>query len=200
MRNENLEMVLKLFLNSKKAYAYDSKKLLSSIALKEVEELIEFFQTTENVKLHNLLELDHENNGLYTFDDLSIFFNLGSKAQLNKENYQTKGISIKLNEDQKQKLDFCAHNLDISRAKILEELVVSYSDSAYLNYLLGKHLQRGGQLNLENLIEELRTDAIELDEPNHVMWSLFKMRKISNDIENMAWQEFDRLNPQESMK
>jgi len=26
------------------------------------------------------------------------------------------------------------------------------------------------------------------------------MRKISNDIENMAWQEFDRLNPQESMK
>lgn len=61
-------------------------------------------------------------------------------------------------------------------------------------------MQRGGQLNLENLIEELRTDAIELDEPNHVMWSLFKMRKISNDIENMAWQEFDRLNPQESMK
>jgi hypothetical protein len=200
MRNESLEVVLQLFLNSKKAYAYDTKKLLNSVALQELEELIEFCQTTENVKLHNLLDLKHENNKSYTLDDLSNFFNLGRKAQLHKENYQTKGISIKLNEDQKQKLDFFAHNLNISRAKILEELVVSYSDSAYLTYLLSKHLQNEGHLNLESLIEELRADALELNEPNHAMWSLFKMRKINNDIEKMAWQEFDRLHPQELQK
>ena len=83
-----------------------------------------------------------------SIDGLSAFVELGLNTRINLEPNAMKGLSIKLSEDQNMILESVAIAIGKSKSKVLQEIVSSYIESAYLSYLKG--LYQIGDLNQEN--------------------------------------------------
>ena len=92
-----------------------------------------------------------------TFDDfiadksLNNFLTLGMNARINMEEKNSKSVSVKFTEQQKQLLDCVAKNLGQSRSKVIQELIKSYMNIAYSSYLSGLYLQ--GDLDMRHVFD-----------------------------------------------
>ena len=106
-----------------------------------VEDLFDFEDLEDFIKKHQATR------GM-SIDGLSTFVELGLNTRVNLEPDAMKGLSIKISEDQNMILESVANALGKSKSKILQEIVSSYIESAYLSYLKG--LYQIGDLNQEN--------------------------------------------------
>ncbi|MGY3824052.1 MULTISPECIES: hypothetical protein [Acinetobacter] len=190
-RHKDLDAVIKIFLKNRNS----DEENLNFRDIDELNELIEFIGLAESMHLELLMAEPNEDqidsfNEAYTLsiDNLSSFFTMGKTANLLKESKDSKGLSVKISEFQKQILEAIASNLSISRTKLLQELVSTYLDSAYYTYLIGKHHKSQNYIDINALIRELREDAIILKSPFHVIRALFRMR----DLDPMFNEEFNK--------
>ena len=106
-----------------------------------VEDLFDFEDLEDFIKKHQATR------GM-SIDGLSTFVELGLNTRVNLEPDAMKGLSIKISEDQNMILESVANALGKSKSKILQEIISSYIESAYLSYLKG--LYQIGDLNQEN--------------------------------------------------
>lgn len=106
-----------------------------------VEDLFDFEDLEDFIKKHQATR------GM-SIDGLSTFVELGLNTRVNLEPDAMKGLSIKISEDQNMILESVANALGKSKSKILQEIISSYIESAYLSYLKG--LYQIGELDQEN--------------------------------------------------
>lgn len=90
----------------------------------------------------------HRTKREMSIDGLSAFVELGLNTRINLEPNAMKGLSIKLSEDQNMILESVANAIGKSKSKVLQEIISSYIESAYLSYLKG--LYQIGDLDQEN--------------------------------------------------
>lgn len=100
--------------------------------VKDLEDFVKKHQATREMSIHGL----------------STFVELGLDTRVNLEPNAMKGLSIKISEDQNMLLESVANALGKSKSKILQEIISSYIESAYLSYLKG--LYQIGELDQEN--------------------------------------------------
>ena len=109
-----------------------------------VEDLFDFEDFED---LEDFIKKHQATRGM-SIDGLSTFVELGLNTRINLEPNAMKGLSIKLSEDQNMILESVAIAIGKSKSKVLQEIVSSYIESAYLSYLKG--LYQIGDLNQEN--------------------------------------------------
>lgn len=194
MDSNKFNKILEIYsdLNSNQSYENLSE-------LNEFQEFLEFFEDGLDMKLNTFFDNDQHLDQLDDFlideelslDGLTHFLELAKAEKLDTDSTTLKGLSVKVTENQKQLLDFVSEVLGKSRSKVLQELVKTYMDSAYLTYLNGKHqmYQNYHEIDKGALINELRSDAIALDDNNHTLTMLYKLRykdEACKELESLA--------------